>query len=321
MMEVRAFSRHTYAKSTTATYRSHLMAYLRYCVRFNFNPVPATQECILGYIAFLARSLKPTLIQNYLNIIRIVHLDAGLANPLENNFAATNLKKGISRELGSPPKQMLPMTLEMMHAIFKSLCFLIPEDIAFWSICTIGFFGFLRKSTLLPVSVTNPGDGHILYSDVVWERNDSFVINVRKTKTIQEGQRILKLPFVGCQSNPLCPVKALLNLLCVSPLATDLSLFAYQDRMGIHFFTHHTFVDKLREILKNAGFEYKSISGHSFRRGGASLAFALGMTMFEIKERGDWVSDAVKEYVYVSDEQSKHIARSLVNGSACMFVT
>ena len=319
MLEARSFSGRTYAESTKTSYRTHLKTYLRYCIRFNFNPVPATQNCLLGFIAFLARSLKPSSLPSYLNIVRILHLDAGLANPLENNFAASNMKKGINRELGTPPKQMLPMTIEMMHAILKSLCFLVQKDIAFWAICSVGFFGFLRKSTLIPVSGTNPGDGHILYKDVVWENDSSFVINVRKTKTIQCGERILKLPFVGCKDNPLCPVKALQNLLCISPRDAALSLFAYRDRLGVHFYSHHNFVDRLRSILRVAGFDYANISGHSFRRGGASLAFVLGMSMFEIKERGDWVSDAVKEYVYVSDEQYKHIARTLVQGSARLF--
>ena len=315
MQEARAFSGRTFARATQAAYKTHLKAYMRFCIRFNFNLVPATQDCIIGYITFLARSLKPSSIGSYLNVIRLLHLDAGLSNPLEGNFAATNLKKGITRELGSPPRQMLPMSCEMMMAILKSMCFLLPEDNAFWAICTTGFFGFLRKSTLLPVTSVNPGDGYILFSDVVWDANDCFVIHVRKTKTIQCSERILKLPFVSCDASPLCPLKAMKNLLNCSPREPNLSLFAYNDRRGTHFYTHHTFVERLRGILSSCGYDVANISGHSFRRGGASLAFALGMSVFEIKKRGDWASDAVKEYIFVSDEQYKYMARSLVKGS------
>ena len=253
---------------------------------------------------------------NYINIIRILHLDAGLLNPLENNFAASNLKKGISRELGSPPKQMLPVTCKMMYNIFKSMCFLMPCDNAFWAICSIGFYGFLRKSTLLPVSEANPGDGFILFSDVVWDVDNSFTINVRKTKTIQCHQRVLKLPFVGCSINPLCPVAALNNLMYNSPKDTLKSLFAYVDRQGVHSYTHSSFVKRLRSILSDLGYDADCFSGHSFRRGGATLAFSLGMSIFDIKKRGDWVSDAVKEYICVTDDQYKQVARSLVVGSA-----
>ena len=115
-------------------------------------------------------------------------------------------------------------------------------------------------------------------------------------------ERILKLPFVSCANNPLCPIRAMKNLMYCSPKKEDLSLFAFDDREGTHFYTHYTFVDRLRKILRVTGYDSENISGHSFRRGGATLAFAVGMSMFEIKKRGDWASDAVKEYIVVSDD-------------------
>lgn len=96
--------------------------------------------CLLSYIAYLARTLKPTSINNYLNIVRIIHLESGIINPLEKNYAVNNLKKGIARQLGSPPKQMLPLTSEMLFEIRKNLCLMIPKDLAFWAACCVGFF-------------------------------------------------------------------------------------------------------------------------------------------------------------------------------------
>ena len=78
------------------------MTYLRFCLHFHLDPIPASNSTLLAYIAFLARSLKPTSINNYLNIVCILHLDAGLDNPLKDNFAILNLKRGIARELGTP---------------------------------------------------------------------------------------------------------------------------------------------------------------------------------------------------------------------------
>ena len=98
--ETRSYIGSTYAESTKASYRSHLRAFLRFCIYFDFEAVPASQDTILLYITFLARTLKPTSITNYINIIRILHLEAGLANPLFQNYAVNNLKKGIARQLG-----------------------------------------------------------------------------------------------------------------------------------------------------------------------------------------------------------------------------
>ena len=157
MHEAQSFIGKTYAVSTKSSYKTHLMTYLRFCLKFQLEPVPASTSTILSYTTFLARSLKPSSISNYLNIIRILHLDAGLPNPLLDNFALTNLKKGIQRELGSPPIQKLPITCKILKLIHCQLCFFLPKDVAFWAAYLVAFFGLLRKKTLLPQSMVNPG--------------------------------------------------------------------------------------------------------------------------------------------------------------------
>ena len=109
------------------------------------NPVPISQFELLAYIAFLARSLKPTSINNYLNIIRLLHVDAGFDNPLSDNFAVANLKKGIARQLGSLPEEKLPITSDILINMHKNLDFLNAGDVFFWAAMVLGFFGFLRR--------------------------------------------------------------------------------------------------------------------------------------------------------------------------------
>ena len=187
--------------------------------------MPASQTTLLTYIAFLSRTLQPSSIQNYLNIIRILHLDSGLVNPLKDNYAVSNLKKGISRAKGSPPKQKFPITCKILLDIRKQLCFLLPADIVFWSACLIGFYGFLRKKTLLPMSLACPGDSCILRSDVVMDELFSFTIGIRKTKTIQCGERVLNMPFVACEGSLLCPYQAFCDSLLVALKKEDLPPF------------------------------------------------------------------------------------------------
>ena len=61
------------------------------------------------------------------------------------------------------------------------------------------------------------------------------------------------------------------------------------------------------------GLDPSNYSGHSFRRGGASFAFEIGLTLTEVKERGDWRSNAVHGYIVLSDKQK--IARVLAKGA------
>jgi hypothetical protein len=57
----------------------------------------------------------------------------------------------MARLMGKPPKQKLPITVPILIDLVKSLSD-HPSDLAFRTACLIAFFGFLRKSTLLPAS-------------------------------------------------------------------------------------------------------------------------------------------------------------------------
>ena len=299
-------------------YKSHMLAYLRFCIYYGHEPVPVDQSTLLTYTAFLARTLSPSSIKNYLNIIRILHLESGFDNPLAENFALNNLKRGIKRQKGTPPKQMLPFTCTMLQDIRKHLCFLFASDVSFWAAVCVAFFGFLRKSTLLPISPVSAGEACLLKSDLEIVDRDTFKLNIRRTKTIQFSERILVLPFVHCPGSSICPVEAVKNLLYLSPNDPKLPLFWYRDKGRIVWWCHKTFTNRLRCLLKRAGYKADMYSCHSFRRGGASLAFKLGLSRTEIKKRGDWRSHAVDEYVILDDEQDKYIAWKLVTGASEM---
>ena len=313
LKEVGSFMGQTFAVSTQASYRTHLRTFLRFCLKFDLTPIPASQTTLLSYIAFLARTLKPSSINCYLNIIRIIHLEAGLPNPLESNFAVANLKKGIARVKGTPPVQKLPITCQILLQIKSQLCFLFPKDVVFWAACLIGFFGLLRKRTLLPVTMNNPGDACVLRRDLEFNGDSVFTLLIRKTKTIQCQERILSLPFVACAQSPLCPFAALSDLVIVAPTNPNLPLFSYRNKGKIVWWTHAGFTNRLKELITMAGLDASLYSGHSFRRGGATFGFEIGLSLEEIKQRGDWRSNAVQEYVVVRDVTK--IARNLVTNT------
>ena len=289
------------AKSTQSAYRSHLNAFLRFCVFFGCTPIPADRDTICCYTAFLARSLAPSSINGYLNIIRLLHLDAGLPNPLENNWEVQQIKRGIARIKGSPIKQKFPISISILREIFALLDHVNSSlDKAFWSACLIAFFGFFRKSTILPVSVNSPPG--ICRSDVKNFTLLSFDLVVRHTKTIQFGQRVLVLPFYTCMDQRLCPVRALWSHLMASPVHQSKHIFSYVLNGSMHLLTHEVFVKKLRSLITRTGRNPALYSAHSFRRGGSTFAFSLNMPLLQIKKRGDWKSNCVERYVDVDEK-------------------
>ena len=150
--EVKKYFSLTYASSTKQTYKVHLKSYLSFCDSINVPPVPASSETLLRYAAFLARSLKYTSVRQYMNIVRILHLEWDLENPLKDNFSLSCVLKGIRRDLGDAPARKLPITPELLLKILCQLDMDSLFDCCVWAACLLMFFGMFRRSNILPPS-------------------------------------------------------------------------------------------------------------------------------------------------------------------------
>jgi hypothetical protein len=253
LSQASAFKGAAFALSTVKTYKSQTTAYLKFCIRYGLQSIPASQDTLCAYLSFLSRSLSPSSIKGYMNAVRLLYIEAGLVNPLAQNWEISMIQKGIARMMGSPPKQKLPMTIPMLLALYGTLAD-TPSDKAFWIACLIAFFGFLRKSTLLPASAELTRGKFIARSDLVDLTLSSFTVLVRFSKTIQFGQRVLALPYVSCAEFRLCPVRALLAHIGTSPLSSTRPLFNYVELGVEKLFSNAFFMFRLRSGLRSTGF-------------------------------------------------------------------
>jgi hypothetical protein len=103
MREVRRYKQAAYAETTKTAYKCHLKSYMSFCIEFARTPIPASQQTIVAYTTYLARRLVPSSIPVYLNVLRILHLEAGFKNPLAENWELGLVKHGIGQTLGKPP--------------------------------------------------------------------------------------------------------------------------------------------------------------------------------------------------------------------------
>lgn len=289
-------------------------SYLRFCLYFGKTPVPASRDTVLIYMVFLARSLAPSSIPCYMNVVRLMHLEAGCDNPLKD-WEYSMIYKGIQRRLGKPPQQKLPITPDILLMMRNVLDLNCSKDRAFWCACVIGFLGFFRKSTLLPKSKLSCKDSLLLKDVKVTQEGDMLFVTVRHTKTIQFGQRLLIIPFSRSQDSLLCPLKAMISMLAGIKdvkCSSDHPLFSYIEKGGnLCYLNHSEFVKQLKETLSKCDLNIKLYSGHSFRRGGCTYAFSLGLSPVLIKLRGDWKSNAYERYVTVTSDQQNEVAKVL----------
>jgi hypothetical protein len=276
-----------FAESSKGTYRCQLNAFLRFGIYFGRCHLPASDLTLKCYVAYLARSLNPSSIARYLNVIHIRHLHAGLPNPLKDNWELAMIRRGIARKLGRPPVQKF-----------------------FWSACLVCFFGLLRRGMLLPFSVRNSTPVCLIRGDVVNLNLVSFQLCIRHSKTIQFGQRLLTIPFVACADSRICPVAFLIRHLSGSQLQKGVPLFSYLDKGGLCCLTHSVFVSKLKGLLEELGYPSKNYRGHSFRQGCCTMCYQAGLSLPEIKLRGAWKSQAFERYLFIPAES--------ISNSACM---
>jgi hypothetical protein len=300
-----------FAESTKRTYTQYLVSYARYCKRMNISLVPLSSVNLGRYVAYLSGHLKFGSIQNYLSIIRLLHLEAGLPNPLQSYYVNT-LIKGAKRVLGNTTSKKLPITPQILHRMFACISLSNNKDIVFWAACLVAFFSFFRKSNLFPPSASafDPNI-HLSRKDIVFH-SKGCTLSVRWSKTIQYKERSLHIPLPRIPGSPLCPSQALLLAFNVNKHSNpNTPAFMYASASGLVPYTYGSFLARLKQCLHGMGLDSPRYSGHSFRRGGASFALECGLSPDLIQSQGDWRSDAYKAYLDPSLQHRQQVVDTL----------
>ena len=89
--------------------------------KYEYHPCPRIPGELGRYIAFLSRRLCFSSVKQYLNAVRLVHLEAGFQNPLEKNWYVSSILKWVRRLKGDASVQKLPITLDILKKLFVLL--------------------------------------------------------------------------------------------------------------------------------------------------------------------------------------------------------
>ena len=138
---------HTFATSTARTYKTHLKAYTAFCNLLHIPPLPISQLNLARYNAYLSSRLCYTSVKQYLNIVRLLHIESGVANPL-GTWYLDSLLRGCRRVMGNTSKPKLPITVELLKKMFSFLNLTLHVDLTFWAVCLVGFLFFFEKIEL-----------------------------------------------------------------------------------------------------------------------------------------------------------------------------
>ena len=281
----------TYAESTKSSYRTHLKSYSAFCSVLGLPLVPAKPHHVALYAALLSRSLRYGSIVQYLNIVSLLHKSLDVTSPLES-FTVKSTLRGIKNSIGHEPNIKLPVTPNMLYIILNNMNLNELESACVWMTCMIMFYGLLRKSNVI-------GTHKIVRKDLKIV-NDSVQLVIRSSKTRNRHTdipRTLALPRL--KDHRLCPVSAILHYLRLTahlPLSAPLCSLPTPDGK-VKILPYKAIVDAVRNAV--APGQAESYATHSFRRGGASYMYSIGMSVETIRLMGDWKSNCYQRYISV----------------------
>ena len=293
--EVAEYRAAAFSDNTKKTYASQIKSYLTFCEKLGVAPTPASNLLITQYAAYLARRMKPSSVRQYLNVIRLLHLEDNRDNPLKDNWYVKSTLAGIDRKLGNPTNRKVPVTPTLLMEIGTHLDRKNIADTMFWAAAMVMFFGTFRKSNLLPEKVTSfSKDKQFVRSDFVCSTDGTVLINVKYSKTIQFKERSYVIKLVK-SDHVLCPVTALYNAFSLCPLHGSSPAFV-QNESGLPM-TGRVFNKRFKEILQSCGKDPTLYASHSFRRGSATWALQCGIPGEIVKQMGDWKSSCYELYL------------------------
>jgi len=327
------------AENSRQTYDSATLQYAKFAVALGYEAFPATDEVLSQWLVFQAQTCKLGSLKTYLHGVRSFHLSNGLEfPPIRERFAVTSTLQGLKRRYGSHAGKKMAITRRMLIEMRQALPKYAAANkrapslaSAVWAATVTAFFGMLRKDnvTVRKRNAFNPSV-NLGRGDFRWgaeggaasgrpDAGGAMWINVRHSKTNQTFERSHRFPLLPT-GTLVCPVQAVAEHFASVGGGREDPAFSYyakgKQRAAVPL-THGVFVRHLKGLLGAIGGRApERFSGHSLRRGGATLAFRLGLPMEQVMQHGDWRSLAVLEYNETSCADRQLVPRVMARAFA-----
>ena len=159
-------------------------------------------------------------------------------------------------------------------------------QIAAWTAILVGFFLFLRRSNLVPMSGKSYDKSKLLLRKDITSTDMDVLVNIKWTKMLQHHERCFWLSF---QQLFICPVFWLRQHLQKTAIAPGAPLFSYtktKSRRVVVPLTYRQLAHFLKKWTQQCQFAGK-FTLHSLRRIGATWALHQGLAPELIKK---WVT-------------------------------
>lgn len=210
-------------------------------------------------------------------------------------FLVKLVMQGLGRHLGKAVVQKRGLTPHQLMLIYSKLDLRDVNVITMWAAITLSFRTLLRKSNLVQTKLNELGMV-VLRSDVDFT-SKGLVLNVRKTKTLQRKEYVLRIPVNYQGNKKLCAASMLGTHLTRTGFKKDGPLFLLYKNGQWRPLLYADLLRFIKDCVKLIGLPPSEVGLHSLRRSGAAYLHSLGITLIDIMNAGDWHSLAALSYL------------------------
>jgi integrase len=284
--QAQEFVMNSKAANTVLAYQRDWTDFTRWCGSHGLVSLPATPDTVALYLSDLAATHKTSTLIRRTSSISQAHQIAEYESPT-HSARVRLVMAGIRRTNGTAADAKTPVLVEDLKRMIARL----PEGllgVRDRALLLIGFCGGFRRSELVGLDV-----------DAVAINRDGIVVNVRHSKTDQDGEgRKIGIPY---GSNPAtCPVRSLQNWLDASGI-TEGPLFrpiTRHGKMASQRLSSKAVARIVKRYVKGIGLDASGYAGHSLRSGLATSAAMAGASEAAImKQTGHRSVMMVRRYI------------------------
>lgn len=204
--------------------------------------------------------------------------------------------QGLGRNLGKEVQRKVGLTPQQLLQIYVKLDTREVNVVTKWTALILAFRSLLRKSNL--VQTTYKDLSMVLLRSDVQFTMEGVILNVRKTKTIQAKEYVLKIPINYIRKPGLCAASMVASHLERTCHISDRPLFYIYSKNGEWKpLLYSDLLGFLKDIVQLIGLSPSDVGLHSMRRAGAAYLHSIGISLIDIMSAGDWKSLAALAYL------------------------
>ena len=319
--EVAQAKRSAYASGTGHNFHSQWKASLLFYCFCGVCPLPTSVENLCRYIMFLAANMNVyQTIKNYLNGVHVLHACHGLSFGLRDHFEVQLVLQAVKRRLRQAPFAKIPITPDILKAFYHRFDLASPFYASLWCSYIFAFFGFLRKSNVVPRSLASFDCLKHLTQDSITITPSGLLLTLNWSKSIQFKERVVTVPLCSIPGNILDLVNAVSCMCRLSPagprpppflisMVTAIWIKLLITR-SLKLLAYHMFTRELLQGLTALGIDPSQYGGHSFRCGGCTFAFRAGVAAELLKAPGPGIACVIC-YLDFSPAQRLSVTKSM----------